>query len=87
MVATTDTLPGYEIIKSLGVVEGITTSPLIGAFFERNLLVNIMREAYLDMLTTATAHGANAIVGLRYSVMLQEHLVLVYGTAVKVKRL
>jgi uncharacterized protein YbjQ (UPF0145 family) len=45
----------------------------------------MIREASLDMLTTATAHGAQAIVGVRYSV--QERFVLVYGTAVKVKQL
>ena len=40
------------------------------------------------MLTSAAAHGANAIVGLRYELPSsdQERIVLAYGTAVKVTR-
>ncbi len=87
MVATTDQLAGYDIVSSLGVVEGITTSPLISGFLERPVLVETMREAFLDMLARAAAHGAQAVVGLRYVVLLESRLVMAYGTAVKVRKL
>ncbi len=86
MVSTTDTLAGYQIVRSLGVVEGVTTSKLIGGFFERTILEQAMREAFLDLLQQARTHGAQAVVGLRYVVMIEHHLVMAYGTAVRLER-
>ncbi len=86
MISTTDQLAGYEIVRSLGVVEGITTSAMLGGLLERPVLEEAMREAYLDMMNNAAQHGAQAIVAFRYEV-LHRSLVLAYGTAVKVKRL
>jgi uncharacterized protein YbjQ (UPF0145 family) len=90
MVATTEMLPGYEIVRSLGVVEGISTSLFNGLMKGvRSVLVDSMREAYLDMLQQAASHGAQAIVGVRYAAPMGdvERVVMVYGTAVTVKKI
>jgi len=81
MVSTTFEIPGYRIVKSYGVVRGITVR-------SRNLISNIggqfrslaggkigafvtlcedaRGEAYDDILAHAETLGANAIVGFRY---------------------
>jgi uncharacterized protein YbjQ (UPF0145 family) len=91
MVATTDQLPGYEIVRSLGVAEGLGLSIVTGFLTagQVGVLTDTMREAFLDMLTKAAAQGANAIVGLRYSTPAsgQERIILAYGTAVVVKKI
>jgi len=90
MVATSDELAGYRIVRSFGVAEGlglcIFTGILPGG--QQSILVDTMREAFLDMLTKAAAQGANAIVGVRYSTPSsdRERIILVYGTAVKVEK-
>ena len=91
LVATTDQIPGYEIVRSLGVVEGLGICIFTGFLpgDQQSILVDTMREAFLDMLNKAAAQGANAIVGLRYTTPSsdRERIVLVYGTAVVVKKL
>ena len=81
MVTTAFELPGFRVVRSLGVVRGIVVR-------SRNLLVNIgavfnamvggnitawtklceqtRAEAFEIMVTHATELGANAIVGARY---------------------
>ena len=90
MVSTTDTLPGYRIAGSRGVVEAAFVSPYSGftANGRANCILDVIREALLDLLKRASDHGANAIVGLRY-VMPSDYqrTLLVYGTAVVVERL
>ena len=73
--------PGYRIVRTLGVVRGITVRSrsvlgVIGvkfqAFFGGNisLLVNLCEQARSDAFQIAVAHGGeiggNAIIGLRY---------------------
>jgi uncharacterized protein YbjQ (UPF0145 family) len=90
MVSTTETLAGYEIVRSLGVVEGLSTSIFNGLIKGvRSVLVDAMREAYLDMLGQAASHGAQAIVGVRYAAPMGdvERVVMVYGTAVTVRKI
>lgn len=90
MVSTSDQLPGYSIVRSLGVAEGFGVSVFTGVFSggQKGILLETMQEAFLEMLTSAAAHGANAIVGLRYTLPSsdQERIVLAYGTAVKVTK-
>lgn len=74
-------LPGYRIVRSFGVVRGITvrSRSVIGrigvgfqAFFGGSitLLVNLCEQARADAFQIMVAHGAelggNAIIGLRY---------------------
>ena len=74
-------LPGYRIVKSFGVVRGITvrSRSVIGrigvgfqAFFGGSitLLVNLCEQARADAFQIMVAHGAelggNAIIGMRY---------------------
>jgi uncharacterized protein YbjQ (UPF0145 family) len=90
MVATTDEIAGYKIVRSFGVAEGVGVSVYTGLFpgGQKGVLVDTMREAFLDMLTKAAAQGANAIVGQRYTMPSsdEERVILSYGTAVKVEK-
>ncbi len=81
MVTTTFELPGYTIVKSLGVVRGISVRSLnifgtfganIRAIFGGNigLYTNMCdktrQEAFNILIAQAEALGANAITGMRY---------------------
>ncbi|MES2178170.1 MAG: YbjQ family protein [Gemmatimonadota bacterium] len=73
--------PGYRVVRTLGVVRGITVRSrsvlgVIGvkfqAFFGGNitLLVNLCEQARMDAFQIMISHGGelggNAIIGLRY---------------------
>ena len=81
MTATTRTLEGYQITKSLGVVKGITVRSLsvigtIGASLQTlvggnitlltELCATTREEAFTLMLRHAQDVGANAVVGIQY---------------------
>lgn len=81
MVTTTYDLPGYRVVKVLGLVRGVTVRSrsifgTIGASLETLVGGNITlfeemcektREQALDlMMEHATEHGANAVIGVRY---------------------
>jgi uncharacterized protein YbjQ (UPF0145 family) len=90
MVCTTDELPGYRIIQSLGVAEGFAITFYAGFTLsgQKEALIGTLRDAIIDMLATAAAQGANAIVGLRYNQPSSqgERVAMAYGTAVKVEK-
>ena len=80
-VTTALTLPGYEIVRSLGIVRGITvrSRSIVGNFIGglqtlfggnisvyTNLCEQARSEAYDLMCQHARQHGANAIVSVRY---------------------
>jgi uncharacterized protein YbjQ (UPF0145 family) len=81
MVTTAFELPGYQIVKSFGLVRGVTVRSrsifgTIGASLETLVGGNITlfeemcektREEALElMMQHATQHGANAVIGMRY---------------------
>jgi uncharacterized protein YbjQ (UPF0145 family) len=81
MVTTAFELPGYRIVKNLGLVRGITVRSrsvfgTIGASLQTIVGGNITlfetmcektREQALDlMMEHAAEHGANAVIGVRY---------------------
>jgi uncharacterized protein YbjQ (UPF0145 family) len=81
MVTTVFDIPGYRIVKSFGLVRGITVRSrsifgTIGASLETLVGGNITlfeemcektREEALElMMQHATQHGANAVIGVRY---------------------
>jgi uncharacterized protein YbjQ (UPF0145 family) len=81
MVTTAYDLPGYRVVKTLGLVRGVTVRSrsifgTIGASLETLVGGNITlfeemcektREQALDlMMQHATEHGANAVIGVRY---------------------
>jgi len=81
MVTTAFDLPGYRVVKTLGLVRGVTVRSrsifgTIGASLETLVGGNITlfeemcektREQALDlMMVHATQHGANAVIGVRY---------------------
>ena len=81
MTTTTFTLEGYRIVRTLGVVRGLTVRSrsifgTIGGSLQTLLGGNISlftelcerarEEAFQKMLEHAQQHGANAIVGVRY---------------------
>lgn len=81
MVTTAFDLPGYRVVKTLGLVRGVTVRSrsifgTIGASLETLVGGNITlfeemcektREQALElMMAHATQHGANAVIGVRY---------------------
>jgi uncharacterized protein YbjQ (UPF0145 family) len=81
MTTTAFDLPGYRIVRSLGVVRGVVVRSrsvfgTIGASFQTILGGNISlftqlaertrEQAYDTMLHQAHLAGANAVVGIRY---------------------
>lgn len=81
MVTTAFDLPGYRVVKSFGLVRGVTVRSrsifgTIGASLETLVGGNITlfedmcektREEALEvMMQHATEHGANAVIGMRY---------------------
>ena len=81
MVTTAPTLPGYKIVRGLGVVRGLTvrSRSIVGNFvggiqslFGGNITIytelceHARAETYQLMCDHAKQHGANAIVGMRY---------------------
>jgi uncharacterized protein YbjQ (UPF0145 family) len=81
MVTTALTLPGYKVVKNLGVVRGITvrSRSIVGNFvggiqslFGGNITIytdlceQARTEAYELMCQHALEHGANAIISMRY---------------------
>lgn len=81
MVTTAFELPGYRVVKTLGLVRGVTVRSrsifgTIGASIETLIGGNITlfedmcektREEALDRLMQhAAEHGANAVIGIRY---------------------
>lgn len=81
MVTTAFELPGYRVVRSLGVVRGITVRSrsivgnLLGGLqtlFGGNITIytelceQAREETYRDMAKHARLLGANAIIGMRY---------------------
>src|SRR5262245_52070218 len=81
LVTTAFELPGYKIIKNLGVVRGIVvrSRSIVGSFFAglqtifggnitlyTELCEDTRRDAYLLLVQHATEKGANAVIGMRY---------------------
>lgn len=81
MVTTALTLPGYVVVRNLGVVRGITvrSRSIVGNFFGglqslfggnitiyTNLCEQARSETYSLMCRDAQQLGANAIVAMRY---------------------
>ena len=81
IVVTTNDLPGYRIVKHLGVVRGLTVRSRsivgnIGAaiqiFFGGNITLytklaeEARQEAYDTLVAHARGMGANAILAMRY---------------------
>ena len=102
MVTTALELPGHAIVRNLGVVRGITvrSRSIVGNFvgglqtlFGGNITIytrlceQAREQTYREMCEHAAAHGANAIIGMRYDateLMAGLTEVLCYGTAVVV---
>jgi uncharacterized protein YbjQ (UPF0145 family) len=81
MITTALTLPGYRVVRNIGVVRGITvrSRSIIGnivgglqSLFGGNITVytnlceQAREETYKLMCEHADGHGANAIISMRY---------------------
>ena len=81
MVTTALSLPGYKIVRTLGVVRGLTvrSRSIVGNFLGgiqsifggnitiyTNLCEQAREETYRLMCEHADKHGANAIIAMRY---------------------
>ena len=103
IVTTANDIAGHKIVKYLGLVRGITvrSRSVVGNFaggiqslFGGKLSVFVTlaetarQEALAHMTQHATAHGANAVIAMRYDaneIMDGITEVLAYGTAVVVE--
>lgn len=80
IVVTTDTIPGYRIVKVIGIVYGVSVRnrSSLGNFFSsiktiiggrQNQYIKMIHqtreEAEQDMMQEATQKGANAVVGVK----------------------
>lgn len=99
IVATTNDLPGYRVVRVIGLVRGITvrSRSIIGtiggglqSLFGGNIslftqLAETARTEALDLMVRhAEEQGANAIIGMRYDANEITEM-LAYGTAVVVE--
>lgn len=81
MVTTALVLPGYKVVRNIGVVRGITvrSRSIVGNFFGAlqslfggnitiytNLCERARADTYALMCQHAQQQGANAIIGMRY---------------------
>ena len=81
LVTTAFELPGYRVVRNIGLVRGITvrSRSVVGNFFGSlqsllggnitiytQLCEQARGETYKDMLMHARQRGANAIIGVRY---------------------
>ena len=81
IIATTNDLPGYRVVKVLGLVRGVTvrSRSVIGniggsiqSIFGGNLSIytklaeDAREEAYRLLIDHAREHGANAVLAMRY---------------------
>ncbi len=81
MITTALTLPGYKVVRNLGIVRGITvrSRSIVGniagglqSLFGGNITVytnlceQAREETYRLMCQHADTHGANAIISMRY---------------------
>src|SRR5450432_3433816 len=81
MVTTALELPGYRVVRNLGIVRGIVVRSRsiignLGAALQTivggnitlltNLCEKTREDAYELMLQHAAQHGANAVIGMRY---------------------
>lgn len=102
-VTTTNDLPGFRVTRNIGMVRGVTVRSRnaisdaiggvqsmlggrVGAYVK--LAEAARQEAYDELVKHAQAHGANAILAMRYDaneIMPGVTEVLAYGTAVIVE--
>ena len=81
MVTTANEIPGFRVVRSLGIVRGITvrSRSIVGNFFGglqtifggnitiyTELCEQARRETYRDMVQHARQLGANGVIGMRY---------------------
>ncbi|MDR3575325.1 MAG: YbjQ family protein [Anaerolineaceae bacterium] len=103
-VTTAFGFEGYRVVRNLGVIRGITvrSRSIVGnlaggiqSMFGGNITIytelceRARGEAFDLMVQHAQAHGANAIIGMRYDandVMDGITEVLAYGTAVVIEK-
>ena len=101
ILVTTETIPGRQVEKLLGLVRGSTVrgapaqkdfqawlkNVVGGEITEYTKLLAETREQALDrLIAEARAHGADAVVGLRFAsseIASGAAEILAYGTAVK----
>ncbi len=81
LIVTTNDVPGYRVVKTLGLVRGITVrsrnaiSDMVGGFQSMlggrvetyvKLAEASRSEAYEELVEHARAMGANAVIAMRY---------------------
>ncbi len=94
-ITSSETLPGFEVIEVLGIVEGVCEKsfPILKlggvGLHDGGGLDELISEAKKNLARAAVEKGADAVIGLRYQIMGRdvEKSAFAYGTAVKCQRL
>lgn len=91
MTSTTFTIEGYKVVRTLGVVRGISVG--VRNPYDTKILSEQCKNAWSDALNDMMSHAlevnANAVVGLNYISNVFSDLiieVMCYGTAVVVEK-
>ncbi len=81
MISTTDHIPGYRIVKTIGLVLAVGE-------YKMSRPQKAIYNALGDLIQQAKDRGGNAIIGLRISSAngSEAMAVVVYGTAVRVEK-
>lgn len=105
LTATTENIPGFEVVQVLGVVRGNTVrtrhvgrdilagfKTIVGGEIEgyTDLMTQAREQALDRMLEEAEARDAHAVIAIRFetsNIMKSASEILVYGTAVKMRRI
>lgn len=95
MITTAETLAGFEILSTIGIVEGVSEGsfPAISVagigISKGGDLDRLLDAAREQLIMVASTIGADPIVGFRYQVMGRdlERSAIAYGTAVKCRKI
>lgn len=68
MVTTADSLPGYDVIRSLGIVAVAASKMALGWNRQSTRLSSVVNTSLTELLDDARTKGANAVIGLRIAI-------------------
>ena len=81
MITTTDTIPGYRILETLGLVVAVSE-------YKMGRPRKAIYIAINNLISQAKERGGNAVIGLKISATAgsEAMAIVVYGTAVRVEK-
>ncbi len=81
MITTTETIPGYKIVRTIGLVTAVSE-------YKMSRPRKALYDALNNLIEQAKARGANAIIALRINATTGSEVmaIVVYGTAVRAEK-